>query len=108
MYRFYIPTIFFLITLSAKGQQLSLNENPYSPAVNVQEAIKKEIVNIASYPGPDANELIAAIVQKEGVGAGQIIPGEILAQSGVFLGLKGGEFNYPVPGYPVLQMRLKV
>lgn len=101
MYRFYIPTIFFLITLSAKAQQLSLNENPYPPAVNVQEAIKKEIANIARYPGPDANELITAIAQKEGVEADQIIPGEILAQLGVYLGLKGGEFIYSVPGYPV-------
>lgn len=101
MYRFYIPTIFFLISLSADAQQLSLNENPYPPAANVQDAIKKEISNIARYPGPDANELIAAIAQKEGVGEDQIIPGEILAQLGVYLGLKGGKFIYSVPGYPV-------
>ncbi|WP_343672533.1 histidinol-phosphate transaminase [Chitinophaga sp.] len=101
MYRFYIPTIFFFIYLSGKAQQLSLNENPYPPAIDVQEAIKKEIANIARYPGPDANALITAIAQKEGVGEDQIIPGEVLGQLGVYLGLKGGEFIYSVPGYPV-------
>lgn len=101
MYRFYIPTIFFFMCLNAGAQQLSLNENPYPPAAGVQEAIKKEMANIARYPGPDANALIAAIAQKEGVKEDQIITGEILAQLGVFLGLKGGEFIYSVPGYPV-------
>lgn len=101
MYRFYIPTIFFFMCLRAGAQQLSLNENPYPSAAGVQEAIKREIANIARYPGPDANELVSLIAQKEGVQEEQIITGEILAQLGIFLGLKGGEFIYSVPGYPV-------
>lgn len=101
MYRFYIPTIFIFISLSAGAQQLSLNENPFPTATGVQEAIKNEIANIARYPGPDANELVTLIAQKEGVKEDQIITGEVLAQLGVYLGLKGGEFIYSVPGYPV-------
>jgi len=101
MNRFYIPTIFVFISLSTSAQQLSLNENPYPPAAGVRSAIDKEVANIARYPGPDANELVAAIAQKEGVKESQIITGEILGQLGVYLGLKGGEFIYSVPGYPV-------
>lgn len=100
MYRFYFPT-FLLLPFFAGAQQLSLNENPYPPAKGVREAISAEIDHMARYPGNDANELIAAIADREGVDPGQIITGEILSQLGIYLGLKGGEFIYSVPGYPV-------
>jgi histidinol-phosphate aminotransferase len=85
--------------------QLSLNENPYGPPAGVNQAIERELRQLARYTGNEGAELIAAIAKREGVDPDQIIPGEILEQLGLYLGLKGGpggEFIYSVPGYPVL------
>ncbi|MVM28491.1 aminotransferase class I/II-fold pyridoxal phosphate-dependent enzyme [Spirosoma sp. HMF4905] len=85
--------------------QLSLNENPYGPPAGVNQAIEKELKQLARYTGNEGAELVAAIAKREGVDPDQIIPGEILDQLGLYLGLKGGpggEFIYSVPGYPVL------
>lgn len=85
--------------------QLSLNENPYGPPAGVNQAIEKELKQLARYTGNEGTELVAAIAKREGVDPDQIIPGEILDQLGLYLGLKGGqggEFIYSVPGYPVL------
>lgn len=85
--------------------QLSLNENPYGPPAGVNQAIEKELRQLARYTGNEGTELVAAIAKHEGVDPDQIIPGEILEQLGLYLGLKGGpggEFIYSVPGYPVL------
>ncbi len=85
--------------------QLSLNENPYGPPAGVNQAIEKELRQLARYTGNEGSELVASIAKHEGVDPDQIITGEILEQLGLYLGLKGGaggEFIYSVPGYPVL------
>jgi histidinol-phosphate aminotransferase len=85
--------------------QLSLNENPYGPSPAVATAIKQEIPNIFRYSGNEGDELIVAIAKHEGVDKEQIIPGDVLAQLGIYLAVKGGkgsEFIYAVPGYPAL------
>ncbi|MBD2705531.1 aminotransferase class I/II-fold pyridoxal phosphate-dependent enzyme [Spirosoma sp. BT702] len=84
--------------------QLSLNENPYGPPAGVNQAIEQELRKLARYTDDAGAELIASIARKEGVEPTQIIPGEILEQLGLLLGIKGGkgEFIYSVPGYPVL------
>jgi histidinol-phosphate aminotransferase len=94
--------LFLLTGLYATGQQLSLNENPYGPPKGVEKSIIREMAHIARYPGNEPSVLITAIAKREGVGEDQIIIGEILEQLGIYLGLKGGEFIYAVPGYPVL------
>jgi len=85
--------------------QLSLNENPYGPSPAVANAIKQEVPHIFRYTGNEGDDLVAAIAKHEGVDKDQIIPGDVLASLGIYLGIKGGkgsEFIYSVPGYPAL------
>jgi len=95
-----------VLPLFAHGQTpLSLNENPYGPSPAVANAIKQELPNIFRYTGNEGDELVAAIAKREGVDKDQIIPGDVLVQLGIYLGIKGGkgsEFIYSVPGYPAL------
>ncbi|QNL48264.1 aminotransferase class I/II-fold pyridoxal phosphate-dependent enzyme [Olivibacter sp. SDN3] len=90
---------------TAKSIQLSLNENPFGPTKSVLEKIQEESQQIARYTAEEGQAFIASLAQYEGVDTDQIIPGELLAQLGIYLGIKGGaggEFIYTVPGYPVL------
>lgn len=93
------------LPLSAAAQQLSLNENPYGPSPAAKAAISKALPNVFRYTGQEGSDLVAAIAKHEGVDQDQIIPGDVLALLGTYLGLKGGpgsEFIYSVPGYPAL------
>jgi histidinol-phosphate aminotransferase len=102
----YIITSLALLPVFAYGQtQLSLNENPYGPSPAVADAIKQEVPNIFRYTGTEGDDLVAAIAKHEGVDKDQIIPGDVLASLGIYLGVRGGkgsEFIYSVPGYPAL------
>ena len=85
--------------------QLSLNESPFGMAKGVEEGLLKEIPNIARYSGPAGEQFIRTVAAHEGVETQQIIPGDILALLGVYLGLRSGagsEFIYSVPGYPAM------
>lgn len=85
--------------------KLSLNENPFGPSPKVAAAIDKEIPAIFRYTGHEGEDLVAAIAKREGVNADQIIAGDVLANLGIYLGIKGGkgsEFIYAVPGYPAM------
>jgi len=101
-----IITLLAVLPLFASAQiQLSLNENPYGPSPAVAKAIQKEVPNIFRYTGNEGDELVSAIAKHEGVDKDQIIPGDVLASLGIYLGIKGGkgsEFIYSVPGYPAL------
>lgn len=88
-----------------KNIQLALNENPFGPAKGVLEKIQEESRHVARYTAEEGKAFVETIARYEGVDTDQIIPGEILAQLGLYLGIKGGaggEFIYSVPGYPVL------
>jgi histidinol-phosphate aminotransferase len=94
-----------LPSLVQAQSQLSLNENPFGPSPAVKAAIAKALPNVFRYTGHEGDDLVAAIAHKEGVAVDQIIPGDVLAQLGIYLGVKGGsggEFIYSVPGYPAL------
>ncbi len=100
----YLLLLAFL-PVTAVAQQLSLNENPYGPSPAAKTAITKALPNVFRYTGQEGSDLVAAIAKHEGVSPDQVIPGDVLAVLGTYLGLKGGtggEFIYSVPGYPAL------
>nr|WP_067058538.1 histidinol-phosphate transaminase [Mucilaginibacter sp. L294] len=103
--RYLILTLATLPALAQAQTQLSLNENPFGPSPAVNAAITKALPNSFRYTGQEGDELVSAIARHEGVDKDQIIPGDVLAQLGIYLGVKGGkggEFIYSVPGYPAL------
>ena len=93
------------LPLTSAAQQLSLNENPYGPSPAAKAAITQALPNVFRYTGQEGDELVTAIARHEGVSKDQVLPGDVLALLGTYLGLKGGaggEFIYSVPGYPAL------
>jgi len=102
----YLVLAFAILPIVVQAQiQLSLNENPFGPSPAVNAAIHKELPNIFRYTGHEGDDLVAAIARHEGVDKDQIIPGDVLTQLGIYLGVKGGkgsEFIYSIPGYPAL------
>ena len=85
--------------------RLSLNENPYGPAPNVDLALQHEFPNLCRYTGVEYDVLVDAIAAKERVPKEQVILGEILEPLGTYLSLQGGpggEFIYSDPTYMAL------
>lgn len=91
--------------VAAPPARLGLNENAFGPPPPVAAAVHAAVGDLAYYTGADAARLVAAIAEREGVDADQIVLGELLEALGLHLGLRAGagaEFIYSVPGYPAL------
>jgi histidinol-phosphate aminotransferase len=86
--------------------RLSLNENPYGPSPNVEQALQLELGRLNRYAdAPLARQLTEQIAEYEHVPVEQVVLGEILDLLGLFLGSSGGpggEFVYSTPGYLAL------
>jgi len=86
--------------------RLNLNENAWGPSPAVAPAIEKALRQISRYGEPSAAQaLVEQIAAYERVSSEQVIPGEILAELGLYLGSQrgpGGEFLYSTPGYLAL------
>ncbi len=85
--------------------RLSLNENPFGPSPRAVQAIKAHLAGLSRYAGDEVAELTRTIAAREGVGAEQIVLGELLDVLGLYLsahGGPGGEFIYSEPGYTAL------
>jgi histidinol-phosphate aminotransferase len=85
--------------------KLSLNENPFGPSPLAIQAIKASLKDLSRYTGREANALVREIAQREGVGAEQVVLGDVLEALGHHLALqgeRGGEFLYSDPGYTAL------
>ncbi len=86
--------------------RLNLNENAWGPSTAVAPAIERALGQISRYGEPAAAQaLVEQIAARERVAPEQVIPGEILAELGLYLGSQGapgGEFLYSTPGYLAL------
>lgn len=86
--------------------RLSLNENPFGPSPKVAAAILAALPYLARYADQaDADRLAMRIAAYEGVGADQVILGDVLEPLGRALALAGGpgaRLVYSDPGYTAL------
>jgi histidinol-phosphate aminotransferase len=91
---------------SAKLIRLGSNENPYGPSSKAREAIKTAITESNRYGFEATDELKQMIAAKEGVGVDYILmgagSGEMLALTGMGLGLEGGSVLSAWPVFPML------
>lgn len=103
---FLLSSVLTTATSVSAAIQLTLNENPYGPSPKAVKAIEEALPTLSRYTRAEAAAaLTAQLAKKEGVAPEQIVLGDLLAQLGFQLGLKGGqgsEFIYSVPGYPAL------
>lgn len=86
--------------------QLSLNENPFGPALSAQEAMKALISRSYRYAYKEQGELIEILAKKEGCKPANIVlgagSGELLDVTGFYYGLQKGEVLSANPSYSQL------
>ena len=90
----------------AKLIRLGSNENPYGPSAKAREAIKASVTEGNRYAFETAAELKKMIADKEGVSADYIMlgagSGEMLAITGMSVGLEGGSVLSAWPTFAML------
>lgn len=86
--------------------RLGSNENPYGPSPKAREAIKNIITEGNRYAFESIDELHKMIAAKEGVPADHVMlgagSGEMLALTGMSVGLEGGSILSAWPTFPML------
>lgn len=86
--------------------RLGSNENPYGPSMKAREAIKQSITEGNRYSFEQADEIRQMIAAKEGVSTDHILltagSGEVLAISGMSVGLEGGSVLSAWPTFTML------
>ena len=86
--------------------RLGSNENPYGPSPKARDAIKASITEGNRYGFDATDELKQMIAAKEGVSVDHILmgagSGEMLALTGMGLGLEGGSVLSAWPTFPML------
>jgi histidinol-phosphate aminotransferase len=91
---------------NSKLVRLGSNENPYGPSAKAREAIKASVVDHNRYGFEGSGELKQLIADKEGVTPDHILlsagSGELLAISGMSLGIEGGSVLSAWPTFPML------
>ncbi len=91
---------------ASKLIRLGSNENPYGPSAKAREAIKASISEGNRYAFEGIDELKQMIANKEGVPSDHVMlgagSGEMLALSGIVVGLEGGAVLSAWPVFPML------
>ena len=97
---------FNIFKAGTKLIRLGSNENPYGPSPKAREAIKAIIADGNRYPFDSSEEIKQQIATKEGVSPDHILmaggSGEMLAISGMSLGIEGGSVLSAWPVFPML------
>ncbi len=95
-----------LFKSGAKLIRLGSNENPYGPSAKAREAIKASIGDGNRYGFEISDELKQLLATKEGVSPEHILlgagSGEMLALTGMGVGLEGGSVLSAWPTFPML------
>lgn len=86
--------------------RLGSNENPYGPSAKAREAIKASIAEHNRYSFGEAQEFKKILADKEGVSPDHILlgagSGELLAVTGMGIGLEGGAVLSAFPTFRML------
>ncbi|MDZ4716584.1 MAG: histidinol-phosphate transaminase [Cytophagales bacterium] len=96
----------FAVLNAGKMVRLGSNENPYGPSPKAREAIKLSIPEGNRYAFGQADEIRQLIADKEGVSKDHILmgagSGELLAITGLSVGLEGGSVLSAWPTFTML------
>ncbi|MBL7851156.1 MAG: histidinol-phosphate aminotransferase family protein [Cyclobacteriaceae bacterium] len=96
----------FLSSLNGKLVRLGSNENPYGPSSKAREAIQRSIGEGNRYAFDQSQELKEIIAAHEGVTPDHIFmaagSGEVLAITGMTVGLEGGSVLSAYPTFTML------
>ncbi len=91
---------------SGKLVRLGSNENPYGPSLKAREAIKVSITEHNRYSFTEAQDFKKILADKEGVSPDHILlgagSGELLALTGMGVGLEGGAVLSAFPTFRML------
>ncbi len=92
--------------LNGKLIRLGSNENPYGPSQKARTAVQESVVVGNRYPFEQADELRQMIATREGVTPDHIFlaagSGEVLAITGLSVGLEGGSVLSAWPTFPMM------
>lgn len=96
----------FLSNLNGKLIRLGSNENPYGPSAKAREAVQRSAVDGNRYGFDQIDEVRQLIAAKEGVTPDHILmtagSGEVLAITGMSVGLEGGSVLSAWPTFTML------
>ena len=96
----------YMSSLNGKLVRLGSNENPYGPSQKARQAVQQILGEGNRYGFDQINELKEIIAAREGVSPDHILmaagSGEVLAITGLTVGLEGGSVLSAYPTFPMM------